>query len=112
MDDAVGSFLGWRKVKTRTGAGSARLVDDLQVLDASRSYVPGSLWAGLANGRGNFTDGAGVLCFCFVRACYQQSTPHWVVSVAVQERFLRWTWWQNIHLSLYLPNVTCNLRVC
>ncbi len=83
IDDAVGSLVGWRKVKTRTGAGSARLVDDLQVLDASRSYVPGSLWAGLANGRGNFTDGAGLLCFCSVHACCQQGAPHYVVSAAL-----------------------------
>ena len=39
------------------GAGRSSLLDGLQALDATRSYVPGSLWAGLANGRGNFTDG-------------------------------------------------------
>ncbi|KAK9831543.1 hypothetical protein WJX81_007476 [Elliptochloris bilobata] len=37
--------------------GASSLLDNLQALDATRSYVPGSLWAGLANGRGNFTDG-------------------------------------------------------
>jgi len=39
-------------------AGASALLDGLQALDATRSYVPGSLWAGLGNGRGNFTDGA------------------------------------------------------
>jgi len=32
-------------------AGASALLDGLQALDATRSYVPGSLWAGLGNGR-------------------------------------------------------------
>ena len=94
-------FWAGANCKTRIGAGSARLVDDLQVLDASRSYVPGSLWAGLGNGRGNFTDGAGVLWFYFVHACYQQGAPH-CAGVWLFKKARR----QNTHLSTYIPCMT------